>query len=165
MKRLVLRIALLTIVLLGSFNSALPAAAQGVSDSDLSVTITADKDKVKPGETITFTVTATNLGPAAAPLMDVSHSLPDQLQFISLTCDRGVSNDGILCEYLSLEPGGTVVSTLVATRFTGTSGMMRSKKVATTAGVNLETTATVDPNGSNNTATVMTKLNGGKSIH
>jgi uncharacterized repeat protein (TIGR01451 family) len=122
----------------------------------------ANQDKVKPGQLITFTVTATNLGPDAAPLIDVLHSLPDQLQFVSLICDRGVSNDGAFCEYLSLEPGASVVSTLVATPLIGT-GMMRSKQIATTAGVGLESNETFDPNLNNNSATILTKLNAPKS--
>ncbi len=156
MKRHILQVALSISVLLSLLGSnAQPAVA-------LSVTIVANQDKVKPGQLITFTVTATNLGPDAAPLVSVLHSLPDQLQFLSLTCDRGVNNDGAFCEYLSLEPGASVVSTLVATPLIGT-GMARSKLITTTAGVGLETTATADPNLSNNSASVHTKLNAPKS--
>ena len=163
MKRHALRNVLSTLVLLLLLGSNTYAAtAQGITD--LSVKIVANRHKVKPGQTITYTVTVTNLGPDAAPLIDVIHSLPDQLQFVSLTCDRGVSNDGDFCEYLSLEAGARVVSTLVATPLTGT-GMLRSKRVATTAIVSLESTATADPDQSNNTATVLTKLNGCRSHH
>jgi hypothetical protein len=52
----------------------------------------------------------------------------------------------------------------VATPLIGTD-MMRSKQVSTTAGVGLETSETIDPNLSNNTATVTTKLNAPKSHH
>jgi uncharacterized repeat protein (TIGR01451 family) len=163
MKRRILQIVLTTFVLLSFLGSNTHIAiAQGITD--ISVSMVANQDKVKPGEMITFTVTATNLGPDSAPLIDVIHSLPDQLQFVSLTCDQGVTSDGVFCEYLSLEPGGSVVSTLVATPLIGTD-MMRSKQVATTAGVGLETSETVDPNLSNNTATVTTKLNAPKSHH
>jgi len=161
MKRLLLQSALSAVILLSLLGANVrPAAAQGITD--LSITIVANQDKVKPGQLITFTVTATNLGPDAAFLVDVLHGLPDQLQFVSLTCDRGVSNDGAFCEYLSLAPGASVVSTLVATPLTGT-GMMRSKQVATSAGVGLESTETFDPDLTNNSATVQTKLNAPKS--
>ena len=163
MKRYVLQTVLLTFVLLLLFGSSpLTATAQGISD--LSVTIVANRKEFKQGQTITFTITATNLGPDAAPLIDVFINMPDQLVFISLTCDRGVSNDGDRCEYQSLEAGGTVVSTLVGTRVIETDAM-RFKQVATTAIVSLETAATADPNESNNTATVITKLTGEHSLH
>ena len=167
MKRRILQIALSASILLSLLGSNVhPAIAQGITD--LSVTIVANQDKVKPGQLITFTVTATNLGPDVAPLIDVVHSLPDQLQFVSLTCDRGVNSDGDFCEYLSLEPGASVVSTLVATPLIGIiigPGVKRSKLVATTAIVGLETIGTADPNESNNTATITTKLTGGQSHH
>ena len=160
MKR-IFRFFLLAFVLLSLLgSSSFTATAQGITD--LKVMIVADRDKVKPGETITFTVTATNLGPDSASLVDVFHSLPDQLQFVLLTCDRGISSDGASCEYVSLDPGDSVVSTLVATPLAGT-GMMRSKEVTTTAGVGLETTATTDPDLGNNLAIVNTKLNAMKA--
>ena len=163
MKRHALRNVLSTLVLLLLLGSnTYIATAQGISD--LSVTMVADRNSFKQGQTITFTITATNLGPDAAPLMDVFINMPDQLVFISLTCDRGVSNDGDRCEYQSLEAGGTVVSTLVGTRVIETD-TMRFKQVATTAIVGLETTATADPNESNNIATVITKLTGEHSLH
>ena len=161
MQRFVLQFVLSAVILLSLLGvNVRPAIAQGITD--LSITMVASQDKAKPGQLITFTVTATNLGPDTAVLVDVFHSLPDQLNFISLTCDRGVSNDGTSCEYLSLAPGARVVSTLVATPLIGT-GMQRSKLITTTAGVDLETTATADPNRSNNSAAVYTKFNAPKS--
>ncbi len=46
---------------------------------------------------------------------DVGFSLPDQLNLVSMTCDRGISPDTPFCEYSTLAAGETVVSTLVAT--------------------------------------------------
>jgi uncharacterized repeat protein (TIGR01451 family) len=163
MKRHVLRVVLLPLVLLSLLGSSITTArAQGVTD--LTVTIVADRDKVKPGEMITFTVATTNNGPDAAPFVDVIHSLPDQLQFVLLRCDRGINNDGNFCEYPSLDPGASVVSTLVATPITGT-GTLPSKHVLTTAMVSLETAETADPNLGNNIAKIATKLNAMKSHH
>jgi uncharacterized repeat protein (TIGR01451 family) len=96
---------------LGDSGRAIAAQAT----ADVSVTIVADSDKAKLGQHITYTVTATNLGPDAALFVDVVHGLSDQLAIISLTCDRGISPDGPFCEYSILEPGESVVSTLVAT--------------------------------------------------
>ena len=158
MKRQMRHVALPILILLLFFaSSAQPALAQG--STDLSVTIVADRDKVKPGQQITYTVTAINLGSDDAPLVDVIHSLPDQLQVVSLTCDRGISPDGPFCEYQSLAVGASVVSTLVATPPAGPG--KQAKQVTTTAHVGLETTATVDSNASNNDASITVKLNGG----
>src|SRR5262249_49147842 len=106
--------ALLILMLLLSFGSrAAPVLAQGTAD--LAVTIVADRDKLNPHEQITFTIVATNRGPDDAVLVDVYHYLPDQLQFVSLTCDRGISPDTPACEYQSLAAGASVTSVLVAT--------------------------------------------------
>ncbi len=160
MKRQMRHVALpILVLLLFCASSAQPALAQG--STDLSVTIVADRDKVKPGQQVTYTVVATNLGPDAAPLVDVIHSLPDQLQVVSLTCDRGISPDGPFCEYESLAVGARVISTLVATPIADPGE--HAKQVTTTAHVGLETTETVDPNASNNDASITVKLNGGQS--
>jgi uncharacterized repeat protein (TIGR01451 family) len=163
MKRRILEIvlsALTILVLLGS--NVHPALAQGFTD--LSVRIVANKEKVKPGQTITFTVTATNRGSVDAPLVDVIHKLPAQLQFVSLTCDRGISSDGGFCEYGSLKAGASVVSILVATPLTG-QRVNHAIKVTTTAVVSLETTETTDPNQHNNMAKVTTELVAVKHRH
>ena len=162
MKRFLLQSVLSAVILLSLLGANVrTAVAQGITD--LSVTIVANQDKVRPGQLITFTITATNRGPDAASLVDVVSSLPDQLNFVSMTCDRGVTNDGNFCEYLSLAPGASVVSTLVATPLIGATGMMRAKWIGTTAGVGLESVDTVDPDLTNNSATVQTKLNAPKS--
>src|SRR5689334_6375645 len=63
------------------------------SGIDISVKVVADKSKVKFGENVTYTVTTTNLGSDIAPFVDVFHELPDQLQLVSMTCDRDISPD------------------------------------------------------------------------
>lgn len=162
MKRLLLQTVLSAVILLSLLGANVrPAFAQGITD--LSVTITANQDRVRPGQLITFTITATNLGPDAAPLVDVVASLPDQLNFVSMTCDRGVTNDGNFCEYLSLAPGASVVTTLVATPLIGATGMMRAKWIGITASVVMESIDTADPDPTNNLATIQIKLNAPKS--
>ena len=149
------------IISLGNSRQAL--AAQNVAD--LSVTVVADKARAKIGENITYTVTATNLGPDPAILVSVNHGLPDQLNFVSLSCDRGISSDGTSCEYLTLEPGESVVSTLVTTP--NPSAQNHERDGITTAAVSLEVdcnydpaNCTLDPNSGNNLASVTVKLIG-----
>jgi len=157
MNRRVKHYTLFILILLLFFaGSAQTALAQG--STDISVTITANRDKAMPGQLITYTVVATNLGPDNAIFVDVIHSLPDQLQFISLTCDKGTSPDTPFCEYTTLAAGESVTSILVATPIADPG--KHPKQVTTTARVGLETTDSVDPNATNDLASVAIKLIG-----
>jgi uncharacterized repeat protein (TIGR01451 family) len=154
-------IGILSIIIsLGNTKQVL--AAQNVSD--ISITIVADQSKVKMGEDITYTVTATNLGPDDAIFVDVGFSLPDQLNLVSMTCDRGISPDTPFCEYSTLAAGETVVSTLVATPTLGS--LIYDRKDTVTANIFFEidcsydANCTFDPDLSNNSASLITKLIG-----
>ena len=158
---LVRTIGILSIIIsLGNTKQVL--AAQTVSD--ISVTIVADQSKVKMGEDITYTVTATNLGPDDAIFVDVGFSLPDQLNLVSMACDRGISPDTPFCEYSTLTAGETVVSTLVATPTPGS--LIYDRKDTVTANIFFEIDCSYDPNCtfdpdlSNNSAWLITKLIG-----
>ena len=50
--------------------------------ADLSLTKTADRKNVKIGQSITFTITVTNLGPDTATDVYFGDSLPDPLNFV-----------------------------------------------------------------------------------
>ena len=138
-------------------------AASETATSDLSLTLVADQSKVKMGQTVTYTATMTNLGPDDAIDVAVAIFLPDQLNVVSLTCDR-VSNDGTFCEYSTLAAGETVVETLVATPTPGS--LTKPRKLTVTANVflltdcNFDPHCTFDPDLSNNSASVTTKLIG-----
>ena len=138
-------------------------AATLTATSDLSLTLVADQSKVKMGQTVTYTATMTNLGPDDAIDIAVAIFLPDQLDVASLTCD-GVSPDGTFCEYGTLAAGETVVETLVATPILGS--LTKARKLTVTANVFLFTDCsfdphcTFDPDLSNNSASVTTKLIG-----
>ena len=153
---IVATIGILSVVMsLGASGRAL--AAQPAAD--LSITMVADQSQVKLGQNITYTVTATNLGPDAALLVGVNHGLSDQLNFVSVTCGRGISSDGPFCEYLILEPGESVVSTLVATPRPDLR-IYERKIVTATATIAFETADTVDSNTGNNWASVTVKVIG-----
>jgi uncharacterized repeat protein (TIGR01451 family) len=132
--------------------------------SDISITLVADQSKVKMGQTITYTATMTNLGPDDAFFVDVGFSLPDQLNLVSMTCDRGISPDTPFCEYSTLAAGETVVSTLVATPTPGS--LIYDRKDTVTANIFFEIDCSYDPNCtfdpdlSNNSASLITKLIG-----
>jgi uncharacterized repeat protein (TIGR01451 family) len=149
------------IISLGNAKPVFAAAAT----SDISVTLVADQSQVKMGQMITYTATMTNLGSDDALFVDVGFSLPDQLNLVSMTCDRGISPDTPFCEYSTLAAGETVVSTLVATPTPGST--VHPRKLTVTANVFFEVdcsfdpdNCTFDPNGSNNSASLTTKLVG-----
>ena len=150
----------LIISLLGSSQVVLAATAT----SDISIMLVADRSRVKVGQNITYIATMTNHGSDDAIFVDVGFSLPDQLNLVSITCDKGISPDTPFCEYSSLQAGETVVSILVATPNPSTQKHDRS--VMTTAIVTFEidcsydSNCTFDPNSSNNLAAAPVRIVG-----
>lgn len=128
------------------------------ADSDVSVSMTADQSTLRFGQSITYTITMTNLGPGDATFVDVAFAMPEALQALAINCDLGISPDGPFCEYSSLPSGATVVSTLVATPRTGAPLHMRL--MTASASVLFEEAESLDPNTANNSAFVRTKLIG-----
>jgi len=139
------------------------------SRADISITLVANRSNVKMGQNITYTATMTNHGPDDAIFVDVAFSWPGQLNFVSETCDLGISPDSPNCEYSSLPAGQTVVSTFVATPATDAL-KHENRKLTVTANVLFEIdckfdqNCTFDPNKRNNSAHVTTNLIG-KSEH
>ncbi|HEY9529474.1 MAG TPA: DUF11 domain-containing protein, partial [Anaerolineales bacterium] len=80
-----------------------PAFAQEPT-ADLALTKSADRKNMKIGQTITFTITATNLGPDAATDVYFGDSLPDPLNFVAASCNRGPTFGGA-CAVASLAVG------------------------------------------------------------
>lgn len=148
------------IISLGSSQVAFAATAT----SDIAITLVADHNKVKAGQTVTYTVTMTNLGPEDASFVDVGFSLPDQLNLVSMTCDLGISPDTPFCEYSTLAAGQSVVSTLVATPTPGST--VHPRELTVSANVFFEVDCSFDPNCTfdsntgNNSAWLTTKLVG-----
>lgn len=60
-----------------------------VKQADLSVTLSADTTTVHKGDTVTFTVVASNGGPLGATGVQVVDSVPTGLAFVSATATRG----------------------------------------------------------------------------
>lgn len=161
-RQLLIRTIGILSILISLGNTKQVLAAQNTSD--IAVTIVADQREVKMGQTITYTATMTNLGPEDAFFVDVGFSLPDQLNLVSMTCDKGISPDTPFCEYSTLAAGETVVSTLVATPTPG--ALTHDRKLTVTANVFFEVDCTFDPNctfdpdSSNNSSSLITKLIG-----
>src|SRR5687767_15421827 len=64
--------------------SAAPTAAQATAD--LQITKAADQKTIRVGQTVTYMVTMTNLGPDVATGVVFGDPMPDQLNLVASTC-------------------------------------------------------------------------------
>jgi len=128
-----------------------PSVSAQETTADLSLTKTADRTNVRIGENITFTITVTNLGPDAAADISFGDPVPDPLNFVSASCDKGLTPTyDAICQVTSLAVGESATITLVATPITNPAKSER--KFTNTAFIG--SSATFDPNPDNNTASL-----------
>jgi len=137
----------LTLLLLIA-GSVQTASAQ--ETADLALTKTADQKNIKVGENITFTITVTNLGPGTATGIIFGDAVPDQLNFVSFSCNQGTVSGLSFCAVDSLAVGESASATLVATPIPNAS--QSERKFSNTAFI--EESTSFDPNSSNNIASL-----------
>lgn len=155
---LVISVLSVLIVAAGSAGGTLRARAQSADiTSDLAIQITADRSIVKVGQEVTYTVRMTNLGPDNAWFNTVIFTLPDDLLLVSMTCDLGISADTPACEYWEQPVGTTLVTTLTATPNPTT---RPGTVVTTTAVAGFLDLGFVDPDLSNNAASLQVRIVG-----
>ena len=145
---------LLLITLMLMLGMVQPVSAQELT-ADLALTKTADRTSAKIGQTITFTITVTNLGPGTATGIYFGDSLPDPLNFVSSSCDKGEAFWG-LCRVESLAAGESASITVVTTPITNPAKSER--KFSNLAYI--EEMTSFDPNPSNNTDSVTLRIIG-----
>ena len=129
-------------------NAANNSAAATVipQQADLAVGVLVSDATPNVGDTVSFTVTLTNLGPDAATGVSVSDSLAAGLTFVSATPTQGTYNPGT-----GVWKVGTVSTTSPRTL------VIRSTAVAPSGGTNTATVSSsdqFDPNSSNDAAGV-----------
>ena len=111
-----------------SLSGVHPAAAQ--TGADVSVSITADRHSAKPGRNIIFTITATNVGDAAAQNVVVSGWQPDWFNFVASGCNSStvpvMLTGPLTCKVgyppdvaVDLPPDASITFTLVLTAVSG----------------------------------------------
>ncbi len=149
MNQRILRFPMMLLTVLILALGMIPAASAQEPSADLALTKTADRKSAKIGETITFTITVTNLGPDTASGIYFGDSLPDPLNFVSSSCDRGTAFWG-LCRVDSLAVGQSATITVVTTPITHPA---RSERKFTNLAYIAEST-TFDPTPDNNTASL-----------
>lgn len=102
-------------------NNTAPAATAVGTSANLSIATTADPETVNAGETVTFTLTATNLGPSDAVNLFTTTPIPDGMAFESATADggtvsapsAGATSGDVICMWPGVTPaGGTRTATI-----------------------------------------------------
>jgi uncharacterized repeat protein (TIGR01451 family) len=126
------------------------AAAQ--EPADLQITKVAGSKTVRVGNTVTYTVTLTNLGPGVATNVVFGDSLPDQLNLVNSTC----GSVSAFCSLGALPPGASATLIIVATPITNLA--RNERRISNTAFV--AESATTDPDLSNNQASTIVRVVG-----
>jgi uncharacterized repeat protein (TIGR01451 family) len=106
------------------------------------------------GETVTYTVTLTNLGPGVATGVVFGDSLPDQLNLVESTCGAVVVSS--FCTVESLPSGASETLTIVATPITNLA--RNERRISNTAFVAASGTTDTDP--SNDQASTVVRVAG-----
>ena len=155
MNKWISRLPVTLLIVLMLMLGLVPTAFAQEPTADLALTKTADRKSVKIGETITFTITVTNLGPDAATGIYFGDSIPDPLNFVSASCDKGPTFGGA-CAVDSLAVGESATITVVTTPITNPA--QSERKFTNTAFI--AESATFDPNPDNNTASLQLRIVG-----
>ena len=130
--------------------SAAPAAAQ--ASADLQITKAADQKTIKLGETVTYTVTVTNLGPDVATGVVFGDPIPDQLNLVASTC----GTVSAFCAVETLPSGASTTLTILATPIPN---LAREERLITNTAFVAQST-TIDPNPSNDQASAAVRVVG-----
>ena len=94
---------------LNSKNNSASMTITAVLPADVAVSGAASKNLATVGDNVTFTITVTNHGPAAATNVVLTDSLSDALPVTALTISQGNCVDQITCAVGTLAPGASAV--------------------------------------------------------
>jgi uncharacterized repeat protein (TIGR01451 family) len=125
----------------------------GTWAADLSVANATDHATANPGDTVNYTVTVTNAGPAVAVATHLTDQLPDGADFLSATSSQGScspSNNDIVCELGDLASGATATLTVA----------VRLNQPGTAVDTAYVTSQMLDNNGGDNQAQATTQVGG-----
>ena len=120
-------------------------------NADLTLTKTGSPDTATAGQDLTYTLTATNIGPATAKNTVLTDPLPASTTFVSASAGCTELDNTVTCDLGDLTDGDTATATItVRPTVAAPSG------IGNTASVSSETT---DPRAANNSATEHTAVN------
>ena len=134
-------------------NTSTVVVSTSCSDTaDLSVVKTASKDSVFPCDSLTYTITISNAGPATAENVLLTDRLPCEVRLAMFSLNNGVrwqTWQG------SLSLGSIPAGSQVVVMITGSVSARANQDIVNTATVS---SSTPDPNLQNNSSTVTTKV-------
>ena len=119
------------------------------SQADLSISKSASPDPVNQGDTLVYTLTIANNGPASAASVVVTDPLPTAVTYVSSSATQGTCSQAagtVTCNIGTMSNGQIVTVTINATATT----MSTSSYAVNTASVS---SATSDPDNTNNSST------------
>ena len=135
-----------------SANNLVPNANGGIfvhddrPAADLSVTKSDSPDPVSRGAALTYSIVVTNNGPGSAAAVQLTDSLPANVQFVSATSTAGncmQTDSMVACNLGDLSNGTSVTVTIIVT----------PKKAGTLINTAQISSSSPDPNPANNTDT------------
>jgi uncharacterized repeat protein (TIGR01451 family) len=139
-------------------NSATDTDTILASQADVAITKTDGQASDIPGTTISYTIVASNAGPAAAPSVAIADSFPAALTGVTWTCVGAAggicaaNGTGNIADTANLPIGASVTYTVNATIAPSATGTLSNTATATVGG------GITDPNPANNSATDSTTL-------
>jgi uncharacterized repeat protein (TIGR01451 family) len=116
--------------------------------ADLSVTLTDSPDPVTRGSNLTYTLVVRNAGPNPAATVKLIDTLPAGVTFVSASTGCRLASGKVTCNLGTLANGASMTKTVV----------VRPTTVGTRTNRAQMTSATGDPNASNNTRSVTTTV-------
>ena len=125
----------------------------GTWAADLGVDNAVDRAATEAGQTVTYTITVANAGPAVAVGTHMSDQLPEGAEFISVTPSQGSctpSSQDVACDLGELASGGTASVNVV----------VRLTRPGTAVNVAYVTSQMLDENTGNNQAQATTEVGG-----
>jgi uncharacterized repeat protein (TIGR01451 family) len=99
-------------------NNASSVATTVLPSADLAGLVADSPDPISVGNTITYTITATNSGPSTATGVTVTNKLPSATTFVSASTSQGtwsVTGDTVTCHFGSIAADATATLTIQAT--------------------------------------------------
>lgn len=121
----------------------------GNPSADLTVALTVDKNGPHPGDTVTYTITASAGGPQVSPAVKVTEALPSAVTLVSATASTGSYSGGVWTIGDLAVGASATLALKVTVNVTVPAGTTITDTVTAS-----ESTTVVDPNPSNNTASV-----------
>jgi hypothetical protein len=149
-----LLILLAAITLFGGWTALAPRPAVAAGTADLVVTMVGEKKNLKFGDTMTFTITVTNLGPDHATGVVLSIGVSDSYGALGAACPDGSTST--ICDVGSLEAGASVTVPFRAMACCSCCPERLGVAVATVS----HDSDTIDPDANNNSVRIETKLVG-----